>query len=200
MLLRVVLFLFALCLGFGPTNAQANYLIQPGDQLAVEVLEDSTLNRNVLVLPDGRVSFPMAGAVSAGGQTTDQLERSIQSRIASNFAVSPTVFVSVVGLAPEDSGQDADDSVLVYLLGEVNNPGPKSILPGTTLLQLLSQSGGFTKFAATKRVQLRRKEPGGQQRLFKVNYRAIANGASISTDPTLIEGDVILIPERRLFE
>lgn len=202
MIIRFVIALFAIVLGAFAAVAQGNYLIQPGDTLAIEILEDPTLNRNTLVLPDGNVSFPMAGTVRAGGQTTEQVARSIQSRVASNFSVTPTVYVSVAGLAPEGeaSAIDSDDVFIVYLVGEVNNPGPKQILAGTTFLQMLSQSGGFTKFAATKRLQLRRSDANGQQRLYKVNYKAIAKGAQISSDPVLREGDVIIVPERRLFE
>lgn len=197
MFLRIVFFVLLLGANLIGSESRANYLIQAGDQLAVEILEDATLNRNLLVLPDGRVSFPMAGSVKVAGKTTSQVERSITSTIASNFSVTPTVFVSVVGLAPEE---EEEDTVVVYLLGEVNAPGPKAVLPGTTLLQLLSQSGGFSKFAATKRLQLRRKDDSGRQRLYKINYRAISQGASLTSDPTLVEGDVILVPERRLFE
>lgn len=195
--------LFVLVLGTISASAQGNYLIKPGDRLAIEVLEDNTLNRQVLVLPDGRFSFPLAGTVAAGGRTTEQVERSITSSIAENFAVDPTVFVSVVGLAPtlEAPTQESADVVTIYILGEVAAPGPKPVQRGTTLLQAMSQSGGFSKFAATKRIQLRRKDPRtGQQRLYKINFRAISRGAQISQDPVLLDGDVIIVPERRLFE
>ncbi|WP_245837975.1 polysaccharide biosynthesis/export family protein [Tropicimonas sediminicola] len=199
--MRVILALVAFVLGVLPAAAQGNYLIQPGDQLAVEILEDSTLNRQVLVLPDGKFGFPMVGAVTAAGRTAEQVERSIASSIASNFSVTPTVFVSVVGLAPTAPAiEEADNSFVVYLVGEVNAPGPKAVLPGTTVLQLLSQSGGFTKYAATKRLQLRREDANKQQRMYKINYRAISRGAEMTMDPQLVEGDVLLVPERRLFE
>ncbi|WP_116133174.1 polysaccharide biosynthesis/export family protein [Tropicimonas sp. IMCC34043] len=202
MIARIVFVLIALVFGFGTAQAQGVYQIQPGDTLAVEVLEDTTLNRQVLVLPDGTVNFPMAGTVRAGGRTAEQLERAITSRIGSNFSVTPTVYVSVVGLSDVETTASTDpNSYVVYLVGEVNEPGPKAVTPGTTFLQLLSQSGGFTKFAATKRLQLRRTDPKtGRQRMFKINYRAISQGAQVSTDPVLVEGDIVLIPERRLFE
>ena len=85
----------------GAAMAQSDYRIQPGDTLQVEVLEDSNLNRNVLVLPDGSISFPLAGSVKAGGRTVDTVARRLASEMASNFAVEPTVLVSVAALAPE---------------------------------------------------------------------------------------------------
>ncbi|MEM9250643.1 MAG: polysaccharide biosynthesis/export family protein [Pseudomonadota bacterium] len=180
-----------------------NYLIQPGDQLSIEVLEDPELNRAVLVTPDGRISFPLAGTVQAGGRTTAQVERALRSALANSFANPPTVFVAVGALAPVNPGSltEQTEAILVYLVGEVQAPGPKSVLPGTTVLQLLSQSGGFTRFAATKRLQLRRTNPQtGQQQLTLIDYRAISRGAVISNEPILQEGDVLVVPERRLFE
>jgi polysaccharide export outer membrane protein len=54
---------------------------------------------------------------------------------------------------------------------------------------------------ATKRVQLRRRDPqSGQEYVYKINYRAISDGAALTGNVYLSEGDVILIPERRLFE
>ena len=59
---------------------------------------------------------------------------------------------------------------------------------------------GLDRFAATKRIQLRRTDAGGQQRLYLFNYRAVESGGSIEAMITLREGDVLLVPERRLFE
>lgn len=180
-----------------------NYNVRVGDTLRVEVLEDSSLNRNVLVTPDGKISFPLAGTVRSAGQSVGQIERSLTSRLAPNFANPPTVFVSVVGIPERPTTQvdEGPEMIVVYIVGEVAQPGPKEVRPGSTVLQLLSQSGGFTQFAATKRLQLRRKDSAtGRERLYKINYRAISQGAGLTTDPVLREGDVLLIPERRLFE
>ncbi|MEM0937983.1 MAG: polysaccharide biosynthesis/export family protein [Pseudomonadota bacterium] len=180
-----------------------NYLIQPGDQLAIEVLEDPDLNRGVLVTPDGRISFPLAGTIQAAGRTTTQVERALRSALANAFANPPTVFVAVGSLAPPPLAPAAqeDATILVYVVGEVNDPGAKPVVPGTTVLQLLSQSGGFTPFAATKRLQLRRNDHAtGRQQLVIIDYRAISRGAVIQNEPVLREGDVLVVPERRLFE
>lgn len=185
-------------------SQSGNYSVRSGDTLRVEVLEDDSLNRNVLVLPDGRISFPFAGSVRAAGQTTGQIQRAIQSGIAGQFQAAPTVVVSVVNI-PERFSQSTPepvaDTVKVYLMGEVNNPGLREVAPGTTFLQLLAQGGGFTKFAATKRIQLRRRDADtGEEQVYKINYRALANGAALRADAVLTNGDVILVPERRLFE
>ena len=86
-------------------------------------------------------------------------------------------------------------------MGEVGSSGMIEVKPGTTFLQALSQAGGLTPFAATKRLQLRRTDPVTRaQKVYRVNYRAIMDGAALNRDISLIEGDVIVVPERRLFE
>ena len=174
----------------------AGYRIQPGDSLAVTVLEDDTLNRQVLVLPDGRISVPLAGSVRAAGQSVEAVEKAIADRLASNFAVRPSVFVSVAGLAQPFTG-----TFPIYVLGQVNNPGEVQVQPGTTLLQAVALGGGLARFAATKRIQLRRTDTStGQERLYLFNYNAVERGGAIESMITLREGDVVLVPERRLFE
>jgi polysaccharide export outer membrane protein len=182
--------------------AQGQYKVRSGDVLAVEVLEDNSLNRTVQVLPDGRFNFPFAGSVQAAGLNAGQIESSIQSAIQSNFATPPTVFVSIQPRQdqPLSAHSAVGPTIDVYFVGEVNNPGLVPIKPGTTLLQAIAISGGVSRFAAIKRVQLRRTDPAtGVQRVTILNYKALANGA-VTTDIELKDGDVILVPERRLFE
>lgn len=182
--------------------AQAGYQIRPGDTLQVEVLEDPTLNRAVLVLPDGTISFPFAGSVRAGGRTASEVSAAITSGIASNFASRPNVFVTVQQLNPATTALDPDAGLMhVYVLGEIAAPGEKSLRPGTTLIQALSEAGSFTPFAATKRIVLRRIDRrSGKTTVYKINYKAIADGRSVGQDVRLREGDVIIVPQRRLFE
>lgn len=182
--------------------AQSQYQIRSGDTLQVEVLEDPSLNRSVLVLPDGSINFPFAGSLQAGGQTATGVQSSIASAISSNFASQPTVFVTVQSLRRQATGgaTGGGRSIDVYILGEIRSPGEKSLGRGTTVLQALATTGGFTKFAATKRILLRRTNSRtGEQSVSRINYKAIAAG-SVGQDVVLADGDVIIVPERRLFE
>ncbi|WP_420862192.1 polysaccharide biosynthesis/export family protein [Algirhabdus cladophorae] len=182
--------------------AQSEYRARVGDKLTVEVLEDGTLNRTVEILPDGRISFPFIGGLRASGRTVGQIEASIANGISPNFATKPNVFVT---LQPKErviipSAPKEPDTINIYFMGEVAAPGIKKMEPGTTLLQALSQSGGLSKFAATKRIQLRRTDKAGRQTITSINYKALSEGAAMRSDPQLRDGDVILVPERRLFE
>ena len=203
-------FFLAICmiLTAGLAAAQDNYVVRAGDTLRIEVLEDSSLNRDVIVLPDGRFSFPYAGTVLAGGRTLGQIENAVGTAIGSNFATPPSVFASIVALRevqPRRAAGPATPAVLptisVFFLGEFAEPGAKEVPPGTTFLQALAIGGGFSNFAATKRVQIRRTDPhSGAQNLYTINYHALSRGAELRSNIVLQEGDVILAPERRLFE
>jgi polysaccharide export outer membrane protein len=201
MVYRVFIVLIAL-LAASVASAQTDFRIGPGDTVRIEVLEDPSLNREVLVLPDGSVSFPLAGAVQAGGQTTTQLEAAVASALAPNFATSPTVSVSVAGVAPRAATGAGTRTIDVYIMGQVaNGGGLVQVDRGTTVLQALALSGGFTRFAATKRIQLRRTDPKtGAQSVYNIDYRAIEQGESSIGGTVLADGDVIIVPERRLFE
>jgi polysaccharide export outer membrane protein len=202
-LLKTVLAGLVVMLWAGLALAQGQYQVQTGDTLTIEVLEDSSLNRAVLVLPDGRINFPFAGSLQVAGLSVGQVEASIRSAIQSNFASPPTVFVGVrprPELPVTEAPIEELPTIDVYFVGEVNRPGLVAVQPGTTLLQAVAVSGGVSRFAAIKRIQLRRTDPTtGVQRVTILNYKALANGA-VTNDIELRDGDVILVPERRLFE
>ena len=192
---RILLAFLLVLPGIAPAFAQsAGYRIQPGDELAITVLEDDTLNRQLLVLPDGTISVPLAGTVRAGGRSVELVEAAIADQLASNFAVRPSVFVSVVTV------DETYGTFPIFVMGQVTTPGMVEVEPGTTLLQAIALAGGLDRFAATKRIQLRRADSTGQQRLYLFNFKAVERGGAIQSMIALREGDVIIVPERRLFE
>jgi len=183
--------------------AQDGYRIQSGDVLRIEVLEDPTLSRAALVTPDGRISLPLAGNVMARGRSVEQVQSELADRLAKNFAVRPNVFVSLQSLAERAASGAiaAQDLISVYVLGEAARPGRLDVEKGTTLLQLFAQMGGFSDFAAKKRVQLRRTDPqSGKETIYNFNYKMMERGESNSGSTVMTDGDVVVIPQRGLFE
>ena len=178
--------------------AQGTYLVQPGDILSISVLEDTNLNRQVLVRPDGGISMPIAGNVRAAGNTVAGIERTITERLAPGFSVTPTVSVALTQLGTPLGGTLTTTDI--FIVGEAGTPGLLQVEPGTTLLQAIALAGGPTQFAATKRIQLRRAGKGGHETIYLFNYDAAERGARIKNNLVVRGGDVILFPERRLFE
>ena len=187
---------------------EAGYVLRPGDVIQVEVVEDPTLNRSTLVLPNGSITFPQAGTLQAGGRTPDQVRAALTSALAPNFASPPTVYVSVASVAQpkETLGTNGvpvtGPTMDVYVLGEVSAPGLKKVDPSTNLLQFLSQAGALSKFAAEKRIELHRKDPRtGAEDVYLFNLkRTGGDRGRISGLTQLGNGDVVVVPQRRLFE
>lgn len=95
-------------------------------------------------------------------------------------------------------GEALEDTATIYLMGELNGPGTIQVDEGITLLQAIAQAGGFTRFAATKRVELHRVDPtSGVPQVYHFDHKRAR--ASLSAT-RLADGDVIVVPERRLFE
>lgn len=200
-LMRAFLTALAFCATAGLGLAQSSYQIRPGDTLQLEVLEDPSLNRPLLVLPDGSVSVPLVGSVRASGRSVDEVRAAVADSLAPNFAAAPTVYLSVGQLAERRQGVAADaPTISVYVMGEFGTPGKLEVAPGSTLLQVLAEGGGLTNFAATKRIQLRRTDRAtGQDKAYLYNYHAVMAGGT-APSIRLQDGDVIIVPQRRLFE
>ena len=183
----------------GAAQAQDTYKVRPGDVLRVEVLEDGNLNRDTLVRPDGQISIPLVGSIAAGGRTLSEIQADLAGALAGSFAAPPNVFVTIGSLAERTTGTAVARTIAVYVIGESGAQGKVDVKPRTTLLQLFAQMGGFGPFAATKRIQLRRTAKDGTERIYNFNYDSILAGGSGGTT-RLQDGDVIIVPQRRLFE
>ncbi len=175
-----------------------DYRVRAGDVLQIEVLEDATLNRTAIVLPDGQISLPLAGSVQAAGRSLAQVQADLATRLAPNFATPPTVYVTLNSLA-ERAPAAAPRLTDIYVLGAATTPGKVEVKPGATLLQALAVAGGVTPFAAKKRIQLRRVDKSGVEKVYKFDLDAIERGAA-GGSTRLMSGDVIVIPQRKLFE
>lgn len=205
--LRAAILMIVSLLFTTASMAQDSYRIRAGDVLRIEVIEDSSLNRSVLVPPDGRITVPLAGAVRASGRPVEAIQADLANQLASNFAATPSVFVSVERLAEVRPSAPAapsvplpDPTIDIYVLGEAGNTGKLSVDPGTTVLQLFAQMNGFSNFAATSRIQLRRADHTGAETVYILDYDAIEAGLSPNGTSGLMDGDVIIVPQRRLFE
>lgn len=203
--LRLALLVVILGLGamLSPAFGQG-YMVRPGDILKLEIVEDPTLDRALLVAPDGRISLPQAGSLKVSGLSVDAIGAAIAGQLTDSFTTPPTVSVSLQQLAeriPASGAAAAPATTDIYVLGEANKSGRLALLPRATLLQAFAEMGGFTKFAATKRIQLRRTDAKtGAPVIFTLNYDAIEAGQTTDGNITLRDGDVIVVPQRRLFE
>ncbi|MEO0621394.1 MAG: polysaccharide biosynthesis/export family protein [Pseudomonadota bacterium] len=171
------------------------YVLVPGDVVEISVLEDSSLNRSVLVRPDGKISLPLAGTLDAEDRTPEELQAAIRDRLAEDFIEPPTVTVSLVNTAAEED----EDLQLIYVIGQVGNPGRFEIEDPVDMLQALAIAGGPSVFAATTRIQLRKRDENGGETVTLFDYDAVQEGNGTGL-LVVDDGDVVVVPERGLFE
>lgn len=172
------------------------YRFSAGDTVEVTVLEDPSLNRQALVLPDGRISMPIVGVLEAGGKTPEELASAIKGALKDIFVVPPTVTVSALGLAEGNFKAHVPDAV--YVVGEVRNPGAFAFEKPMTVIQVLTLAGGPGPFAARTRIMVHR-NIDGVATAEEFDYNALEDGVA-GVGPLLSDGDLVVVPERSLFD
>jgi len=189
--------LLALAIILGCVTGAAAQTLQPGDQLEISVWQDSKLDRRVIISQDGMIAFPLVGHVRAAGLTPQAVENTLRSKLQRNYTDPLNITVALV------SSQD-DFAPKIYVTGEVTKPGPYLIKVKTNIMQAISLAGGLSPFAAKKRIQVRRRIDGVET-IFVFDYTAFEAGVDVigTADLGNIDlraGDVIIVPERALFE
>lgn len=189
---RGLLTIALLCLSWATAAAQT---LQPGDTIAVAVYQDSKLDRQFVIGPTGMISFPLAGQIQAGGLTPQGLEKVLRSRLKDKYSAELDITVTVIAASKPDD----DQKPRFFVTGEVNRPGPQILRPGTTVLQAIAMSGSLSQFAAKKRIQIRR-TVNGVESTFVFDYAAFELGNTLAGNIVLQPGDVIVVPEKGIFE
>lgn len=162
--------------------AAAPYRVQPGDILIVSVWKEKDLQSEVLVRPDGGLSFPLAGDVDASGRTVAELAADMTSRIR-RFVPEAVVTVAV-----KEIGGNR-----IYVLGKVNRPGEYPFSRPIDVMQALSLAGGTTTYAALNDIRILRRE-NGRQTAFEFRYSEVERGKDLAQNVELRSGDTVVVP------
>jgi polysaccharide export outer membrane protein len=158
------------------------FYLGPGDVLEISVWKDEALTKQVVVRPDGMVSFPLIGQIPAEGRTVEELQIEIQRRISRYVPDAPvTVLVAEIG------------SPKIYVVGKVNKPGVYIMGHFLRVMQALAMAGGTTTFADRDDIMIIREEKG-RQIIMKFNYDRVASGRDLHKNITLKPGDTIVVP------
>ncbi len=155
-----------------------SYKIGPEDQLAIRVWREPEVSGAVIVRPDGKISLPLIGEVQAGGKTPEELRKVITEKL-SDFLTSPEVLVQVTAVR----------SKKYYITGQVMRTGAFPLVVPTTVLEALSNAGGFREWAQKKKIIILR----GNKRL-KFNYNEVIKGKNLEQNIYLQNGDHIIVP------
>ncbi|BBD09274.1 Polysaccharide export protein [Desulfovibrio ferrophilus] len=154
----------------------------PGDQIDVSVWNDPVLSKNLLVRPDGMISFPLIGDVSVAGKTVPQVRKVLEESI-SKFVPNSPVTVILVTLG----------SAKVFVVGKVASPGEYVMNGRTTVIQAIAMAGGLTTFAEREGISVLREAPEGLV-AFPFDYAEIEAGRNLRQNMELKPGDTVVVP------
>jgi polysaccharide export outer membrane protein len=163
-------------------DRNAGYRLHAGDSITISVWKELDLQRRVMVRPDGRFSFPLAGEVQAAGRTPDEVRVEIETQLKKFI---PEAVVTVI--VEDFSGNR------VYVIGQVTRPGMFVMNPSLTVLQALSLAGGSTPFAKLDGISIIR-GTGTAQKVLPFRYGQVIEGKSLQQNITLESGDVVVVP------
>ena len=170
--------------------AQPDYLITPGDTIAVSVWRSPELTTKVPVRPDGKISIPLAGELRAAGRTPLELSASVEQ------ALQPFVQVPKVSVIVESFGDN--DTRTVQVLGEVKDPTSIPYRPYLTVLDLIVAAGGLTEFADGNSSKLIRREEKGGGETYRLLLEDLVGDGDLNRNARLKPGDLVVVPSSLL--
>ena len=170
------------------TNAQ-DYILGEGDVLTVSVYDQPDLKSVVRISGDGIITLPLIGQVQATGQSVEQLSKKIEARLADGYLVHPQVTIFI----------EEFRNLKATILGGVRSPGLYELNGQTTLLELISKAGGLIEDAANEAI-IRRNPPDqeGQETII-INLNELMEEGRLSQNLTIMNGDNIYIPKKKVF-
>jgi polysaccharide export outer membrane protein len=174
--------LFLIILSSNALAADKTYYIGPGDVLEISVWKDPELSRNVVVPPDGVISFPLIDNIAATNLSVAELKKIVTQKL-SEFIPDVTVTVMLLEI----------NSLKAYVIGKVNSPGEFDINLETNVMQILSKAGGLTPFASDGNIKILRQQ---KNKIIKIpfDYGDVEKGKNLEQNIILEPGDVVVVP------
>jgi len=160
----------------------ADYIIGPGDVLNISVWKEEGMQQEVLVKPDGGITFPLAGDVNVTGMSTSTL-RNVLVKKLKRYIPNPVVTVSVLKSV----------SNKIYVVGKVNRPGEFIASHYMDVLQVLSLAGGLTPYAESDEIKIMRRT-GDTKQVFEFDYDEVISGDRLDMNIVLKAGDTVVVP------
>jgi len=158
------------------------FYLGPEDVLEISVWQDETLTREVVVRPDGKISFPLIGDVRAEGYTVQEFQQEVEKKIR-EYVPKASVAVIVRTVS----------SPKVFVVGEVTTPGAYNMGRPLRVMQVLALAGGLLEYADRNSIIIIRNE-NNKQRVLKFDYASVIKGKGIEKNIVLQSGDTIVVP------
>jgi polysaccharide export outer membrane protein len=178
-ILAVFLFILFPLTGWAAEDA---YTLNPGDSLEISVWKDESLSRQLIVPPDGIISFPLIGDINVTALTVSKL-RDLVTKKLEEYVPDATVTVMLLQAS----------SLTAYVIGKVGNPGQFPINMETRVMQILSMAGGLNPFASPGKIIILRYEMG-ESINYPFYYNEVKKGQNLEKNILLKRGDVVVVP------
>lgn len=156
----------------------------PGDLFEVRVFNEAEMSTDYRVSSAGTIKFPHIGRIEVSGKSPEQLEEEIQRRLADGYLRNPQVSILVKEI----------NSRKVSVFGQVRKPGALAFRDGMTIVEAVSQAGGFTGMAKKNAVTVTRKDPEQKELKYTIPVESIGKGSAANF--YMRPGDVVFVPER----
>jgi len=160
----------------------STYRVGPEDVLELSVWREDALKKEVLVRPDGGISYPLVGEVQAAGKTALEIRDEVAKRLE-KFIPDAAVSVTILKTG----------SQRIYVLGKVSKPGEFPVGRYVDVLQALSMAGGLTPFASSNDIRVIRRDGAGQV-VIPFEYGRVIRGDKLEQNIQLRSGDVVIVP------
>ena len=158
------------------------YKIGPGDVLIVSVWKEEGLQQEVLIRPDGGMSFPLAGDLHVGGKSVEQLQKLIADKIK-KYIPDPVVTVTVRQIQNNK----------IFVIGKVGRSGEYVASAYIDVMQALAMAGGLNAYASSNNIKILRRV-NGQITSMAFEYDDVAKGESLEQNILLQSGDIVVVP------
>ena len=165
-----------------PEPAVQTYLLQPGDILQVSVWREQELQSEVIIRPDGILSFPLSGDVMAAGRGVDEVRADLEARLR-KFVPEAVVTVAVKLLAGNR----------VFIVGKVLKAGDFVMGRPIDVMQAIALAGGATPFADLGGIRILRRT-GGKLVSIPFSYGEVESGRKLEQNILLQGGDTVVVP------
>jgi polysaccharide export outer membrane protein len=162
--------------------AESTYQIGPGDVLEISVWKDESLTRQLVVPPDGIMSFPLIGDLDVKYMTVTDVRKAITKKL-SEYVPDATVSVILLNL----------NSMKAYVIGKVHRPGQLAITMETSVMQILSMAGGINPFAAGNKILILRQINNKTVKI-PFNHDQVMKGENLQQNILIQRGDVVVVP------
>lgn len=170
--------------GTQPAPLSREYRIQAGDQLEIKFFYNPELSEQIVVRPDGRITLQLAPEIIAAGLTPAELVTQLKSRYA---GVIKTAEIAVIVRSFTNQR--------VFIDGEVVRPGLLTLTNDMTVMQAVSQGGGFKDTARRGEILVIRRAADGTTVATVVNADRVLDRSDLSQDIPLLPFDIVYVPK-----